>query len=329
MYNRDLLPYFAGIPTFMRARMGEFSEVKEGTIAVVGAPTDFTCSTRPGARFGPRAIRESSLYFAYQLGSATSKELVDVSTGQRFIQSGNLDVVDLGDLNIYPTDVMRTTQSISDGIKTIAAAGGFPILLGGDHYVAYPSFKGFAEAMAARGKKRIGYIHLDGSLDISDENRVWGKYFHGTNSYRISELESVNPRNMAMVGIKGLVRKETWDYVESKGINVYTNRDIRSRGIENVMRDAVAAATKDTDAVYLSIDIDVMDGAYAPGTGGITIGGITSAEFMTAMDILAKTNIGAMDLVEVAPNYDPGEATQRLAATAIFKMIAPRVLRPK
>jgi arginase family enzyme len=322
------LPSFAGVSGFLRAPLADFADVGPGAVTILGAPHDTTCSSRQGARFGPAGIRGASQY----LGDLFRRdsELVDLATGQFFHRPGSGALLDLGDLAVHPNDVERTTASIRAGVAESVARGGFPITLGGDHYISYPAFLGFSDAFcgADRGK-RIGFIQLDAHFDLGDVNLVWGRYWHGSNARRISEVDVVNPANMVWIGVNGVTRGEQYEFAQQMGLNFFTSDDVRALGIVEVVRRALAIAGAGTDAVYLSLDIDVVDALFAPGTGAVVWGGLRPADLLAAMDLIGAANIRAMDLVEVAPNLDPTDATARLASLAVIRLVAPRLFRAR
>ncbi len=320
-------PAYAGIATFMRAPMTKLTELQKGDIAVLGIPFDTTCGSRQGARFGPRGIREGSLHFMYQLGALTTskKEMVDIHTGERFRFPPKDILKDVGDSPVYPADIRKTAESIRSDVKTITEKGATPVILGGDHYVTWPAFAGFAAGRAERGK--IGYLHIDSHLDLTDDTEAWGKEYHGSTARRISELECIEMKNMVWIGIGGSFQTaERWEFVQKNGCKVFTSRDISDQGIGTVTREAIKMASEKTETIYVTIDIDVVDHAFAPGTGSYVFGGITSAQFLELMEVLGKIEcIGGIDLVEVAPPLDPTGATSRLAATGLISFLRPRL----
>ena len=138
--------YHAGVATFMRRPMGDVKALHPGMTAVFGIPYDYTSGSRPGARWGPRGIRQSSAYFDYFLRSSPDASYVDIETGREVRFPETLPIVDLGDVEIFPTDLARTSASIAAFTGAVTATGAFPLILGGDHYVSYPCVEGFLEA---------------------------------------------------------------------------------------------------------------------------------------------------------------------------------------
>jgi agmatinase len=326
-YQRDPLPAFAGIPTFLRAPMANSSELGPGAVAVLGVPHDATLGSRQGSRFGPRGIRNGSLDLISQLETAPSASLTNVSTGTRLRLDPNSALVDLGDVDIFPNSVERSSESMRQGAQEIAECGALPILLGGDHYVSFPLFSGWSRGMASRGQQRFGYIHYDNHLDLADDNRIWGKLWHGSQVRRISELPVIDPRNMVWIGAAGHHSREQAEWLRASGATLFTPTDIRTDGIEAITRRAVEIASHHTDSVYVSLDIDVVDGGASPGTGSVVMGGISPRELLISMEILGSSDdIAALDVAEVGPPLDPSDRTIRIAAGAILAFIAPKVL---
>lgn len=326
--NREDYPSFSGIMTFLRSPYIDPEDAQAGEYVVIGAPYDVTTGSRPGARYAPNVIRQETVHFLYHL-TAIDGEVIDVVTKQRMSAERIGVIKDAGDVRVYNADIMKTTESIAAGVSTIAARGATPVVLGGDHYIAYPSVKGFCEGMEKRlGRKpKIGFIHIDSHLDAYDQNETWGKYYHGSPTRRISELEAVDMKNMVWVGINGTTGIEPYNYITNNGGTILTIADVRKEGAKGVMDHAAAIAGDETDAIYVTIDIDVVDQAYSIGTGSYIYGGITAVELLDMTVALADKNIGAIDIVEVSPPLDPSGNTGRLAATALLGFLKPRLFK--
>ncbi len=330
MYTREPLPYYAGLNTYFRSPLKSLEELKPEEVAVLGVPLDVTTVARSGGRWGPDAIRRESLYLAmyYQ---ATKSEILDVTTGALSALPRESRIFDVGDVNMYPVDIERQTRSIIDAVSEISGRGAFPVVLGGDHYVAYPSFEGFAAGYQQRHPgAKLGYLHIDSHTDFIDEISFLGRYNHGTSARRVSENPAV--LRMAWVGINwpGLVDLDQYEVMKQRDFAVFPSHSARERGIQRVMREALDVVCTGTDAVYVSLDIDVVDGAYAPGTHSQVFGGITSRELLDAMGVIAaEPKVQALDVCEVLPAQDGSHRTERLAAVAILTAIAPRILEFK
>jgi agmatinase len=317
-------PATTGAHTFFRAPLTRMEDLRPGQIAVAGVPHDSTHTTRFGTRYGPRGIREGSLSMLDRLSSPDG--VLDLATGLRRRYVGGDTLVDVGDLNVHPTDVMLTTEGVRQGVAEIRRRGAFPVVLGGDHYITYPSFLGFADAVQEQSRSvRVGYIQLDGHLDFTFDNPVWGKYYHGTNARRVSEHEIVPPQNVVWIGIQGYVSYDQWSTIKRMGGTVFTHEDVRQMGIVEVARRAGEIASRGCDWIYLSVDIDVLDAGFSPGTGGVVIGGMRPIDLVRAMHELSAYPIGAMDLMEVSPNLDASGRTVRLAADTVAHLVGTRL----
>lgn len=322
MYERDLLPSFAGINTFARAPRGDVDGLSAGAVAVASVTHDGTSSSRQGVRHGPKSIREASADFIFDVQGSSSQSMVNVLTGRtiRLPQEGTL--IDLGDLPVYPMDLERTLASCRDAISGIVSKGAFPVILGGDHYVTYPLVEGFRSATGGK----VGLIQFSSQLDLGESDAVWGSDWHGATVRRILDNGLVEGKNIAFVGTQGYIPFREWELAQDAGATVITADAVKEQGAAETARRAVEAAGDGCDAVYLSLDIDVVDSGFASGTGDVIIGGLTPAELLALMlEHSRYDKIGAMDVVEVAPDLDIRGRSQRLAAEAIIELIAPRV----
>lgn len=316
--------YHSGIPTFMRAPQRSLEDLQPGALALVGVPYDYACGSRPGARWGPQAIRQSSLYFDHFLISESDQTFIDISTGKEFCLKGDIQVVDLGDVDLFPMDVERTMETISGFIQQVVDKGAIPIVLGGDHFITYPTFCGYGKGISiAQGLRRenIGYIHVDSHLDMYDEHPSWGKLYHSSTVRRIAESGLLDPSNMILIGVHGLVEKEIYEFLRKNRMKIITLDELSGKGFGPAVKRAMEELALTVESFYLSVDIDVVSAAFAPGTGGVSLKGFNPDQLLEIMAVLQSYPIGALDVVEVAPNYDPSERTQRLAAEVIFQFI--------
>lgn len=295
------VPRYAGIATF--ARLPQRHEVSDYDIAVVGVPFDTGVTYRPGARFGPAAIRQASrLLKPYH-------PALDVSP---FAQA---QVVDAGDIAANPFDIEAAVQQVRDGIADLLTTPRQRVvLLGGDHTIALPALQAMH---AVHGP--VALVHFDAHLD------TWDTYFgapctHGTPFRRASEQGLIVKGHSAHVGIRGSLydRADLLDD-ESLGFTVVHCRDIDRIGVDGVIeriRDRVG-----DHPVYVSIDIDVLDPAFAPGTGTPEIGGMTSRELVAVLRAMRGLQIVGADVVEVAPAYDSGDVTAVAGANLAYELV--------
>lgn len=325
MYTRELLPSFAGVSSFLRAPWGTARQVRPGAVAVLGAPHDATSSARQGARYGPKAIREASADFVYDLQASETHTLVDIETGKQLRLPTGGKVVDLGDAPLYPLSLARSMASLRNIAAQVVHRGAFLVALGGDAFITYPLLQGVARALGQGAA--LGYIQVSSQFNLADADAAWGKNWHGATARRLLELDLVKPQNMAFLGVSGYALAEEWELAQAKGMKVVTVEAVGKLGATRAAEEAVAAAGAGCGAIYLSVDIGAVDTGYAPGRGEVVIGGMTPRELLETMRALSKvTTLRAMDMVEVAPTVDPSGRAQRLAAEAVIELISPRAL---
>ncbi len=284
-------------------------------IAIVGAPMDEAVSYRPGARFGPRAIRQAS----YTSGEYSLQ--LDVEPFKV------LDVVDAGDANIVPAAPARSQAMIYRKVLSVASAGVIPIVLGGDHSITWPS----ASAVAAvRHPGSIGIVHFDAHADTAD--RDWGVLAgHGTPMRRLIESGAVKGSNFVQVGLRGYwPPPEVFEWMREQKMRWHLMREIEERGAEAVVDDAINEALDGPDAVYISVDIDVIDPGMAPGTGTPEPGGLLTRELLRAVRRIAgSVPIAGMDIVEVSPPYDHADVTAAAAHRCALEAISALAARKR
>jgi agmatinase len=312
-------PRFAGVCSFLRcptpAEVGPQGQPLDW--AVFGVPFDGGVTYRPGARFAPRAIREASQYikrFHLELG-------VDVFE--------TLSVADAGDAPVRPYSIKETLDGV---VQWAAGLPGSPrtrlLAVGGDHSIAYANIRATWERLG-RPSGGLALLHLDSHLDTVDA--VWGeKWGHASPFIRAIEDGLVNPASMLSVGVKGpLNAAADLEFARSRGVSVVTYQDCFRDG-QRVMREwrERHAATP----VYVSFDVDVVDPAYAPGTGTPSIGGFSSAEVLALLRSFKGIDVVGADVVEVLPDRDPAGITSLLAAHVVLEVLAldaSRRTRPK
>ncbi len=308
-YDDFDLPNYVGLPSFQKlpwiADAAALAE-RRPDVAIVGAPFDDAVSHRPGARFGPRAIREAS----YHTGSINSLQL-----GIEPYEW--LDVVDAGDAPVTPMDIERGHAVIERKVADVMASGAVPIVLGGDHSITFPSATAVSRAVAPRG---LGIVHFDAHADAA--NSTWGNLrSHGTPMRRLIESGAVAGRNFVQVGLRGYwPSPDTLDWMREQGMRWHLMTEIEERGSEAVIADAIAQALDGPEVIYLSVDIDVLDPGMAPGTGTPEPGGMLTRELLRAIrQIVSTVEMVAMDVVEVAPPFDHAEVTAAAAHRCVLE----------
>jgi agmatinase len=294
-------PDYAGIPSFAgRPLVDDPAELDGVDVAVVGAPTDDLVSDRPGTRYGPRAIRAASCPPGPHLEAGI--DAFDV-----------LRVVDYGDAAVVPADPVATHAAIERLVAEVVAAGVLPVLLGGDHSVTEPAVSAVASAKGA-----VGLIHFDTHTDTGSE--VFGvERSHGTPMYRLVERGAVQPTRYVQIGLRGYwpgPAELAWQ--RERGITSHFMHDVRDLGIREVVErtlDRVGAGP-----AYLTVDVDVLDPAYAPGTGTPEPGGMTSLDLLWAVrEVATRSELVGADVVEVLPTA--------IGSADITALVAERVVR--
>jgi agmatinase len=278
-------------------------------VAIVGAPFDDMVTHRPGARFGPRAIREAQ----NSSGSINSLQL-DVRPFDE------LRVVDAGDANIVPARFDRGHAMIYRKVLEVARAGAIPIVLGGDHSITWPSASAVAEV---RRPGSIGIVHFDAHADTAPDS--YGQLAgHGSPMRRLIESGAVPGKNFVQVGLRGYwPPTSVLDWMREQGMRWHLMTEIESRGAEAVIDDAIAEALDGPDSIYLSVDIDVVDPGSAPGTGTPEPGGMLPRELLRAVRrIVGRVELAGMDIVEVSPPYDWAESTAMIANRCALEAIS-------
>jgi agmatinase len=307
---------YAGRRTFLKSDVADVSEVGDRDAAVLGVPYDGAVSNRPGARYGPAAVRDASAWWAYLSGYKGG--LTNVRTGRQ-VDYSRLSLADCGDVPVFPMDRGTTAESIAAHVATVAAGDAMPVTVGGDHYCTYPAVRGFAEGA---GHDRVGLVQVDAHSDTVAESPVFGEQFHGSSTHGVATSSFGDYGNVAQVGIRGYEAPGFFEFADDVGLSVFTMNDVTERGIVPVVEDAVETAAAGADAVYVTLDIDAVDPAFAPGTGTPEPGGLTADQALAAVETVAThPAVGAADLMEVAPDHDPTGNTARLGANLLVALL--------
>ncbi|RQG88862.1 agmatinase [Natrarchaeobius halalkaliphilus] len=305
MIDPQEVPRFAGVPTFMRSPHVYDLETASPDIAFLGVPYDDATSFRPGARFGPRAIRlASTLLKPYN--PVTETDLSPVT------------IVDHDDVPVVPGYTEETFARIEARVSSVLETDVFPAIAGGDHSTTLAVLRAVAEKYGP-----VSLVQIDAHSDL------WTEYFgepysHGTTVHHAIEEGLIDPSSSIRIGERGgLYGPEDVDRHDDAGIEYYPIDELEDRGIEEIgdrLRERVDGPT------FATLDIDAVDPAYAPGTGTPSPGGLTSREFLRLIRSLRGTTLVGFDLVEVAPPYDDAAgSTATLAASATFEALCAAV----
>ncbi len=303
-------PPYAGLASFAELPWSEDAADLEGVdVAVVGAPFDWLASDRPGSRDGPRAIRVASRPLGPEVGTG-----VDASE--------RLRLLDYGDAPVVPFEVEASRAAIETTVGEIVAAGAMPLVLGGDHSITLPALRACAEKHGP-----LGLIHFDTHTDTAPETYLHTDN-HGTMMRALVEEGHVDPVRYAQVGLRGMwPERAVFEWQAEAGITHFTAEDVRTRGIDDVMREVIGIAG--AEPTYLSVDIDVLDPAFAGLTGTPEPGGLEPRELLAAVRVTAaELHLVGADVVETVPGgwgtADVAAMTAAGVAAATLTGIAAR-----
>ncbi|TMM54574.1 agmatinase [Sulfitobacter sabulilitoris] len=295
---------FVGISTFgKRPYLSDWAAL-DADVAILGAPFDAGTQWRAGARFGPRGVREASTLFSF--GHAGAYDHEDDAT----YLPGHVNIVDIGDADIVHTDTERSHANIETGVRAILDAGALPVVIGGDHSINIPCIRAFD------GQGDIHILQIDAHLDFVDE-RHGVRHGHGNPMRRAAEQPHVT--GLTQVGIRNVssTAAEGYDDARAMGSEIISVRQARRMG-----NDGVLARIPDGARIYITIDIDAFCPSIAPGTGTPSHGGFLYYEVLELMQLVAGNHdVVGIDLVEVAPDYDPTGSTTILAAQLLLNTL--------
>ncbi len=301
-------PRFAGVSTFMRLPFVELGSPLGAQVNVgfVGVPWDGGTTNRPGARHGPRQLRDLS----------TMIRRIHPVTGLDPFEAVNC--ADLGDVPVNPVDVQDTLARVTAFYDDLVSANITPISAGGDHLVSLPILRSLAK------KRPLGMIHFDSHTDLFNDYFGGFRYTHGTPFRRAIEEGLLDPKRIIQIGIRGTQYDgEDIAFAKAQGVRIVRIEELMERGTTAVMQEA-CALVGDT-ATYVSFDIDGIDPSQAPGTGTPEIGGFSTFQAQQMVRALSGLNIAGADLVEVSPPFDSSGGTAWVGASIMFELLCALV----
>ena len=305
--DATVVPRFSGPPTF--ARLPRLDQVDRADVAILGIPFDSGVSYRPGARFGPQHVR------------ASSKLLRDFNPVQDVEPFAVQQVADAGDVACNPFDIEESLRQIDAGARAVLEDAGRLMTIGGDHTIALPLLRVMHELHGP-----VAVVHFDAHLDTWD-TYFGAPYTHGTPFRRASEEGLLDKTGSMHIGTRGpLSTRQDLTDDQVLGFQVVGSHDMDDLGWRGVV-ERIKARVGDRPT-YVSLDIDVLDPAFAPGTGTPEAGGLTSRELLNILRSFAGLNLVGADIVEVAPAYDHAEVTGIAAAHAAYELVSAMAPRP-
>jgi len=299
---------FLGVPA---ADLDDPTSYADAVAVIVGAPFDGGTSHRPGCRFGPGAIRTTD-YLPHD------GRRPHLALGVEPL--GELGVVDVGDVEMPPGDTDLGLARLEAAVERIARARAVPVVLGGDHTIALPDVTGVARAV---GWGRVSVLHFDAHADTADA-QFGLLHGHGTPMRRLIESGAARGDRFLQIGLRGYWPDEdTLEWMAQQRMRSYEMTELTGRGIDTCLTEAFAMATDDCDAVFLSVDIDVVDPGLAPGTGTPEPGGLSGRQLLDAVRrITMELPVAGIDLVEVSPPFDHAEVTAYLANRVVLEALS-------
>jgi agmatinase len=289
----------------------------DADVVILGAPFDGGTSHRSGTRFGPQFIRQTC-YLPHD-GSRPSLALrVDGL-------SADLKVYDAGDVELYSGDAERSVRDLQEAVYAVTRTGAIPLILGGDHTIAWPDAAGVAQH---HGQGRISMIHFDAHADTGDIE--FGSLVgHGQPMRRLIESGALRGDRFLQIGLRGYwPEPATLAWMAEQRMRSYEMTEIVARGLPECLTEAFGIATDDCDGVFLSVDIDVCDPGHAPGTGTPEPGGLTARELLDSVRRIAyELPVVGVDVVEVSPPYDHADVTAMLANRVVLEILSAMALR--
>lgn len=303
---------YLGVP---HASLRDPKSFAEAQAVVVGAPFDAGTSYRPGARFGPQAIRSTD----YLPHTGYRPHL-----GLRVDPLGELGVVDVGDVHMPQLDSEGGLARLMDACRVVSESGAIPVVLGGDHTITYATAQGVAKH---HGFGRVALIHFDAHADTGDsEGGLWG---HGTPMRRLIMSGAIRGDRFLQIGLRGYwPDPPILEWMAEQRMRWFEMTEVVERGLDACLAEALERAADDCDGVFLSVDVDVVDPGMAPGTGTPESGGLTSRQLLDAVRRIGmESNLLGMDVVEVAPAYDQSDVTALLGNRVVLEALSGVAVR--
>jgi agmatinase len=311
MYGPDLT--FLGVD---RCDLTEPETYAGADVVILGAPFDGGTSHRPGARFGPSALRQAC-YLPHD-GSRPSLAL-------RVDGLADMRVVDAGDVEMFSGDIVRSLAALESAVAAVAQSGAIPVILGGDHSIAQADATGVARH---HGFGRVSMVHFDAHADTGDIE-FGSLYGHGQPMRRLIESGAVRGDRFLQIGLRGYwPEPATLDWMAERRMRSYEMSEIGARGLDECLTEAFGVAVDGCDGVFLSVDVDVVDPGMAPGTGTPEPGGLTSRQLLDAVRRCCyELPVVGVDVVEVSPPYDHAEVTAYLGNRVVLEALSAIVRR--
>lgn len=307
---------YSGIPTFMGGDFIKEDDIKKYDIVFLGVPTDYGSGYRLGAKYAPRKLREYSFW-----DRVDGSDMYDLDT-ERYVSSNELEIADIGDIDVDPTNPEHNQDNISKLVYKIRK-NTFPLVCGGDHSITYGSFRGCLKAMKELYPDyEIGIIHFDAHMDTFGDYLNMPRVWHGNTFEKLIEDGYLKGENLYTIGPRGYLYADWMDYSKSKKINIYTANNIKEKGIENILDEIKQKNENKKIKFYVTFDIDFIDTAYVFGTGTPVLNGPNATVADAAVQKLKDFELVGFDIVELNPELDNSHTSFIIACELLLHFLS-------
>ena len=307
---------YTGIPTFMGGDFISEDELRKYDVVFLGVPTDYGSGYRLGAKYAPRKLREYSFW-----DRVDGSEMYNLDT-EEYINSNELEIADIGDIEVDPTNPEHNQANITEKVYTIRKEA-FPLVCGGDHSITYGSYIGCYKAMKELAPEyEIGIIHFDAHMDTFGDYLNMPRVWHGNTFEKLIEDGYLKGENLYTIGPRGYLYADWQRYSEDKKINVYTANKIKARGINKILEEIIEKNKNKKIKFYVTFDIDFIDASYVFGTGTPVLNGPNATVADEALQLLKKFELVGFDIVELNPMLDNSNTSFVIACELLLHFLS-------
>ena len=315
MQNKEELIY-SGIPTFMGSDFIKEDDVKKYDVVFLGVPTDYGASYRLGAKYAPRQLREYSFW-----DRVDGLKMYDLDNEQ-YLQTNNLNIADIGDIEVNPTNPEQNQRNITDKVYSIRKYS-FPVICGGDHCITYGSFRGCYKAIKELYPDyEVGIIHYDAHMDVEKDYLNMPDIWHGTVFRKLIEDGFLKGENLYTIGPRGVINSEWIEFSKENHINLFTSNNVKKIGIENIMNKIIEKNKNKKIKFYITFDIDGIDMSYIFGTGTPQSNGLSVYDCEKSLRMLKELDTVGFDIVELNPKLDDSHSSFVIGCELLFNFLA-------
>ncbi len=307
---------YTGIPTFMGGDFISEDELRKYDVVFLGVPTDYGSGYRLGAKYAPRKLREYSFW-----DRVDGSEMYNLDT-EEYISSNELEIADIGDIEVDPTNPEHNQANITEKVYTIRKEA-FPLVCGGDHSITYGSYIGCYKAMKELAPEyEIGIIHFDAHMDTFGDYLNMPRVWHGNTFEKLIEDGYLKGENLYTIGPRGYLYADWQRYSEDKKINVYTANKIKARGINKILEEIIEKNKNKKIKFYVTFDIDFIDASYVFGTGTPVLNGPNATVADEALQLLKNFELVGFDIVELNPMLDNSNTSFVIACELLLHFLS-------